>query len=177
MDNFKASGYLGLWYQVARTPNPFQKQCDDNAMAYYSQQLPGGEDPKSRNGFRPLVAPGAQPVHLRVANSCVKENGKRTVMYGEAKQLEPGVGAFNVKFDQVPDIFQMGNEANYRVLYTDYKQVAVVSNQNGQQVWILSRTPNMDADAWNTAIQVLRQRNIPIDKLKLTLNHQVTSSP
>ena len=56
--------YAGLWYEIAKIPNPFQKKCARNTTAEYTLRDDGKID---------------------VVNRCVKENGKFITAKGLAK--------------------------------------------------------------------------------------------
>ena len=59
--------YLGKWYEVARLPNRFQKNCVGEVTATYSS-LPGGQ--------------------LKVVNACRQANGQMKVAEGEARRAD-----------------------------------------------------------------------------------------
>ena len=58
--------YLGTWYEIAKYPNRFQKNCASNTSAVYEAQSNGG---------------------VRVTNRCTEADGKVKEAAGEARQI------------------------------------------------------------------------------------------
>ena len=64
--------YVGLWYEIARIPNRFQKQCMQNTTAQYFIRDDG---------------------KIEVINRCLKENGETDEIKGIAKIANPETNA------------------------------------------------------------------------------------
>ncbi|MEM5518563.1 lipocalin family protein [Henriciella sp. AS95] len=109
--------YAGLWHEIARYPNSFEKGCTDTTAEY---------------GLR-------DDGRISVTNSCTKEKtGKRDVAEGVAKPVEGSNNSkLKVKFapEWVP--FAWGD---YWILHLepDYS-AALVGSPNGKYLWILAR--------------------------------------
>jgi apolipoprotein D and lipocalin family protein len=120
--------YVGTWYEIARFPNRFQKDCVANVTAQYGKRADGDID---------------------VTNSCKEADGKTEVAVGRARVEDPKTNAkLKVSFapdwlNWVPFIW-----ADYWVidLAQDYSLVAV-GGPSRDYLWVLSRTPSIaDAD-------------------------------
>ena len=66
IEHLDVSRYMGVWYEVAKFPNWFQRKCVSDTRAEYSVQSPG---------------------HLRVLNRCRLADGQFDEALGEARQL------------------------------------------------------------------------------------------
>lgn len=120
--------YAGTWYEQARLPNRFQKDCTGQVSATY--------------GVRP-------DGRVHVTNRCVRADGSTQAAQGLARVVpvdnQPGAGRLEVSFaprwlDWVPlvwgDYWIMQLDAGY--------QTALVGTPNRKYLWVLSRTPQAD---------------------------------
>ncbi|MBK9164478.1 MAG: lipocalin family protein [Acidobacteria bacterium] len=127
--------YLGKWYEIAKYPNKFQKQCVGNTTATYSRK---------QNG------------RLEVLNECLKSDGTMEAAKGEAKIADKKTNSkLKVRFAPGYLSFLPFVWANYWVidLAPDYSY-AVIGEPKRDYFWILAREPEMD-DA--TFQQILRK--------------------
>jgi apolipoprotein D and lipocalin family protein len=109
--------YLGAWYEVARYPNSFQKNCL-RSEASYSLREDGD---------------------IRVVNTCQMQGGKSRSIEGKAWVVDRASNAklkvrFFWPFSGSYWIVELGKEYEY----------AVVGHPGRKYLWILSRTPAMD---------------------------------
>jgi apolipoprotein D and lipocalin family protein len=117
--------YKGTWYEIAKYPNRFQKQCLANTTANYVLK---------ENG------------RVEVLNECVKKDGTTVSAQGEAKIGDKRNNAkLKVRFAPGFTSFLPFVWANYWVidLAPDYSY-AVIGEPGRNYFWILSRTPTMD---------------------------------
>ncbi|EGK96848.1 AGAP013318-PA [Anopheles gambiae str. PEST] len=131
--NFDVPRYLGLWYEIRRYEQVFQRggEC---VTAEYSLN-----DDGSVRVFNSMLVPPGQ-----VRQSDV---GRAVVAFPDESPLE---AKLNVTFDATAtDI-----SANYWVLGTDYDSYAVVwgcfgvgTTLRAESAWILSRTPTLTPQA------------------------------
>ena len=141
--------YLGRWYEVAKFPNRFQKKCLSDTSATYSL-LPGGS--------------------LRVLNQCRLANGEMDQAVGEARQIgEATSPRLQVRFapawlSVLPFVW-----GDYWVVDLDevYELVAV-SETKREYLWILSRTPQVDANRYAALIGRLAAMGLDVSKLEKT---------
>lgn len=127
--------YSGLWYEIARLPNYFQKGCI-NSTANYTLQNDG---------------------NLKVVNRCIVNN-KIIEVNGIAKPIRPG--RLNVYF---------GNSfipGEYNVIYIDPEyQYALVGTADRSNLWILSRTKNINQEKFQELVLFAEDLGFDTNKL------------
>jgi apolipoprotein D and lipocalin family protein len=130
------SRYIGLWHEVAKIPNKFQKMCDHGTTAEYTLRDDG---------------------RITVVNRCVKEDGSLEEAKGVAKVEDTATNAkLKVSFVSFlgwrpfwGDYWVIGLEEEY--------QWAVIGTPDRKYGWILSRTPVLDDASLERAFQVLER--------------------
>lgn len=118
--------YMGSWYEIARYPNWFQKKCVGDSRADYSL-LESGE--------------------VRVVNRCREADGSVSEAVGVARQIGGADSPrLEVRFAPAWLSFLPIVWGDYWVLDLDpdYRLVAV-GEPSREYLWILSRTPTVDA--------------------------------
>ncbi len=128
--------YTGLWFEIARLPNRFQKQCAAGTTARYDLM---------ENG------------RIHVTNRCYKEDGSQDNITGLAKVVDWKTHAkLEVSFVRFlgrnwfwGDYWIIGLDEEYRW--------AVVGHPERKYGWILSRTPEIP-DALRQEINDLLKR-------------------
>jgi apolipoprotein D and lipocalin family protein len=133
--------YLGTWYEIARLPAWFEKDCT-GVTATYSMR----EDGKIKvvNACRKGALDG--PVKEAVGKAWVHDkttNAKLKVMF-----FWPFAGDYW--------IIDLDNK--------DYKY-AVVGDPGRKYFWVLSRTPKMDEDLLNALLEKAKKQGYNLDKL------------
>ena len=141
--------YMGVWYEIAKYPNFFQRKCISNTVAQYNPQPDGT---------------------VRVFNSCTQEDGKTIDATGQARQIgEASSPKLEVRF--APDwlSFLPFVWGNYWVIDidTDYQLVAV-SEPKREYLWVLSRTPTVSAKTYDELMVRLRAKSLDTSKLERT---------
>ena len=116
--------YSGKWFEIARYPNKFQKDCVGNTTATYTIK-----DEKS----------------LTVVNQCVRQNGTILDAKGKARIADKTTNAkLEVRFAPSALSFISAVWGDYWIIDLDEKyQYAVVGDPKREYLWILSRTPEM----------------------------------
>lgn len=118
--------YVGTWYEIARLPNWFQKECTSEVKATYTLQEDGS---------------------ISVLNSCRGADGKLKQAEGTAKKAIENGPESKLKVRFAPRIlsFLPFVWGDYWIisLASDYSYVAV-GEPSRKYLWILSRTPKMD---------------------------------
>ena len=140
------SRYLGLWYEIATTPSQQQSACS-GTMAEYS-----------------LI----DDETIGVTNRCYAGglNGRLNEIQGTARPLDDSFARLVVDFG-------FGFEAPYTVveLYDpagdEPYSHAVVTAAN-VQYWILSRTPQMDDEMYETLLDKIAERGGDPSRLIMT---------
>jgi apolipoprotein D and lipocalin family protein len=137
--------YLGVWHEIARYPNPFQKGCD-SATARYTL-LPDGT--------------------LEVLNTCQNQDGSWRSVLGTARVVDTVTGA-KLKVSFVPAWLRWTGIGwgDYWVvdLAPDYTY-AVVSEPRRRYLWILSRTPTLPREVYAGILQRLRTMKFDVTLL------------
>lgn len=115
--------YVGLWYEIAKIPNRFQKQCARATTATYSLREDG---------------------RIEVMNRCLKADGNATAAEGIARIVDDSTNAkLEVSFVSFlgwrpfwGDYWVIGLDADYRW--------AIVGTPDRKYGWVLARTPHLD---------------------------------
>ena len=133
--------YLGLWYEIGRYPNSFQKSCLDSTALYTAR--PDGE--------------------IDVLNSCRDEqDGRLREAKGRAWVVDNTSNArlkvtFFWPFRGDYWIIDLGKEYEY----------AVVGTPNRKYLWILSRTPEMHPEVLAKILENVEKQCFVRDNLLL----------
>lgn len=136
--------YLGTWYEIATIPQRFQRGCV-GVTAHYSLRADGDID---------------------VVNVCRKDrlDGKERSVRGKAWIVDRTTNAkLKVRF------FWPFSGAYWIIeLDKDYEW-AVVGHPNRNYLWILSRTPQMDAGVYDELIRRIAAKGYDTSRVKKTL--------
>jgi apolipoprotein D and lipocalin family protein len=142
--------YAGTWFEIARYPNRFQKQCAGDVTAEYVLQPDG---------------------RIRVINACRTQDGSITRAEGVARKAAPGGPDSQLKVRFAPAFlsFIPAVWGNYWVigLASDYSY-AVVGDPSRDYLWILSRTPALDPATYQKAIEAAVENGFDPNRLTRT---------
>lgn len=141
--------YVGTWYEIARFPNRFQKDCVANVTAQYAERADGQID---------------------VTNQCDEVDGEKDKANGVARITDPSSNAkLEVRFAPdwlawLPFVW-----ANYWIvdLADDYSYAAV-GEPSREYLWILSRKPTLDTAAYDALVNRLTAQGFDTAKLVKT---------
>lgn len=118
--------YSGTWYEVARLPNVFQRNCRCSVAQYL------------------LSSEGS----VTVINTCTTPQGRQRQVVGRATPV-PGSGnaRLRVGFGSLSNFFAQKSSGNYWIIdiAPDYSWV-MVGTPDRRFLWILSRTPQLPFD-------------------------------
>ncbi len=145
--------YMGTWYEVAKYPNRFQKNCASNTSAMYEAQPDGT---------------------VRVTNRCTEADGKVKEAAGQARQIGNATSPkLEVRFAPAWLSFLPFVWGNYWVidLDADY-QLAAISEPSREFLWILSRTPKPNDLAYNQLLERLKTKGFDLSKIETTRQGQ-----
>lgn len=116
-EEFDPVQYQGVWYEIARYPNFFQRNCTSSIAEY--------EWDNKRN-------------RMNIKNTCQTKDGEIDIK-GFATQDDDGDSYhLVVKFER-------GFVGQYWIIWTDYDKWALVGNENKNNFWILSRTERISS--------------------------------
>lgn len=126
--------YAGHWYEIARIPNRFQRQCARRTVARYQLRSDG---------------------RLGVLNQCVKRNGNVDQATGVARVIDP-VSHSRLQVSLVSLLGWRPFWGDYWVigLDPDYRW-AVVGSPDRRYGWVLARTRALAAPAMADVAAVL----------------------
>ena len=141
--------YLGAWFEIAKYPNRFQRQCVRDTQAQYRLRDDG---------------------QLDVINRCREANGEMAEAVGRARQIGAADSPrLEVRFapawlSWLPMVW-----GNYWVIDLDPAyQLVAVSEPSREYLWVLSRTPAVDAAAYQALLERLRAKGFDLTRLERT---------
>ncbi len=144
--------YAGRWYEIARLPNRFQRECAGEVTAVYSLRADG---------------------RFTVVNECLARDGRTLRVEGEAKPADPAGPPSRLKVRFAPGFlsFVPFVWGDYWILELDREyRWALVGAPSRKYLWVLSRTPAMEEATWES-LQGAAAR-LGFDAARLVRTHQ-----
>ena len=134
--------YAGTWYEIARYPNRFQRDCAGDVTALYEVRPDGS---------------------VRVTNSCAEPDGSTKSAKASAKVVDRETNAklkvtFFWPFSGDYWIINLGPNYEY----------AVVGEPGRDYLWILSRTPQMDDATYDILLERIARQGYDPGRLVRT---------
>lgn len=141
--------YMGTWYEIAKFPNRFQKQCAGFAKAEYTLNDDGT---------------------VQVINRCRLPNGETSEAIGTARQEgSPTSPKFKVRFAPAWLSFIPAVWGDYWVIDLDKEyQLAAVSEPRREYLWVLSRQPQVAPKDYEALLRRLEQKGFDLRQLTPT---------
>lgn len=149
--------YSGKWYELARLPNFFQRNCVQDATASYTV---------------------AAADRLRVVNQCTRRDGSVDVAVGMARQSVsvaapsgrgPGEGVLQLRFAPQWLSWWPAVWGDYWILAVDDGyETALVGTPDRAYLWLLSRTPRRPAAEIAAWLQKAADLGYPVDRMVRT---------
>jgi len=139
--------YAGLWHEVARLPNRFQKRCVGDVTASY-ELLDGG---------------------IRVVNACRVADGTTIRAEGRARLTDRNGPASRLKVRFAPALlsFLPMVWADYWVLdLTDGYGAALVGTPDRRYLWVLSRRPELDPATYSRLVGTAARQGFDVARLQ-----------
>ena len=139
--------YVGTWHEIARFPNTFQRKCAGNVTATYT-----------------LLEDGT----IKVVNRCRQADGETTEAVGKARRMsddEPN-SKLEVRFAPAILSFLPFVWGKYWVidLADDYSYV-VVGEPSREYLWILARSPSLDATTYAGILERITRQGYDTSRL------------
>mgnify|MGYP001163047207 CR=1 FL=1 len=137
--NVDLQRYQGIWYEQARLPMFFQRDCIRSEARY--SLLDNG--------------------NVEVVNRCETTSGEWKEARGEAEPQQPGsTDRLWVRFDNwFSNLFPGLTKGHYWVLYLDQDySVALVGSPDREFLWLLSRDVQLDAATRDRLLDEARKR-------------------
>ncbi len=136
VDSVDLNRYVGKWYEIARLPNFFQKQCAMNTTATYTLLKDGD---------------------IEVVNKCTKSDGSVSVARGIAEVVDRKTDAkLKVSFVSILGIHLFWGDYWIIGLDKDYRY-AVVGTPSRKFGWILSRTTSLTPSERQSVDDILKK--------------------
>lgn len=137
--------YLGTWFEIAKIPNRFQKNCLASRATYSL----------NKNGT------------IKVFNECSQANGEIDSATGKAKVKDKNTNA-KLKVTFTP-FFGFLFAADYWILDLgkNYEYV-LVGNKSRKYLWILSRTPTLDSATYAQLLTKAQSLGFDVKKIAKT---------
>jgi len=140
--------YAGLWYEIAKIPNRFQKHCKRGTTAQY-KLLENGK--------------------IEVINSCIDKDGEKDASEGIAQIVDVSSNAkLEVSFVSIlginlfwGDYWIIGLDSNY--------EYAVIGTPTRKYGWILSRTPKLSDEKLKETFEILRSQGYDTNKFEMSV--------
>jgi len=141
--------YMGVWFEIAKFPNWFQRKCTGAARAEYSLQSDGT---------------------VQIVNRCRIEGGATIEAVGAARQVGPASSPkLEVRFAPAWLSFLPLVWGDYWVIDLDERyQLVAVSEPKRDYLWILARTPHVDPDAYQSLLARLSRMGFDLSRLQAT---------
>ncbi len=138
--------YAGTWFEVARVPNSLQARCVGDATTTYTPQRDGT---------------------LRVIQRCRDADAKWVVATARAVGIDGDRSGARLKLSYLPEWLDWlpASRAHWVVMLDAEYQYAVVSDPSREHLWILSRSPELDASTYDRIVARLRNERYPVDQL------------
>ena len=140
--------YAGLWYEIAKIPNRFQKHCKRGTTAQY-KLLENGK--------------------IEVINSCIDEDGEKDASEGIAQIVDVSSNAkLEVSFVSILGINLFWGD--YWIIGLDsHYEYAVIGTPTRKYGWILSRTPKLSDEKLKEAFEILRSQGYDTNKFEMSV--------
>ncbi len=157
VDTVDLDRYVGEWFEIARHPNRFQRDCAGDVRATYTRWPDG---------------------RIGVVNRCRATDGRLIEAQGVARVVDVRTPAkLKVRFAPAVLSFLPFVWGDYWIigLAEDYSW-AVVGSPDRAYLWILARTPTLDTARHDAARAAARANGFDTDRL-VTTRHTSTDAP
>jgi apolipoprotein D and lipocalin family protein len=149
VDRVDLDRYLGDWFEIARYPNRFQRDCAGDVKARYARRDDGRID---------------------VLNQCREGDGTTTDARGVARVVDPQTSAkLEVRFAPAFLSFLPMVWGDYWIigLADDYSW-AVVGSPDREYLWVLARARTLSEADYERALAGARDNNFDVERLVKT---------
>ncbi len=151
--------YAGRWYEIARLPNRFQRQCAGDVRATYSLR-PDGQ--------------------VTVVNECRRPDGSTARAQGVARRADEKGPASRLKVRFAPAwlSFLSAVWGDYWILGLDrdYRH-ALVGDPSHKYLWVLSRSPQLDEASYTSLVDAAQRLGFDTARLVRTPQSEAAAAP
>jgi apolipoprotein D and lipocalin family protein len=141
--------YAGRWFEIARLPNRFQSKCTGEVTAVYTPRPDG---------------------RLTVTNRCRRADGHIEEAVGVARRVNGRPASIlEVRFAPAFLSFVPAVWGDYQIIALDpeYRH-ALVGTQDRRFLWVLSRTPRLDAEVLHALLAEAKAQGFDTDAVVRT---------
>jgi len=140
--------YLGIWHEISRIPNPYQKHCYNNNTAHYKLEANG---------------------QLSLENSCDKENGQREIAKGVARIVDTKSNSkLEISFANLFGFWLFWGSYWIIGLDPDY-QYTVIGTPDRKFGWVLSRKKALTQKQKSEILKLLQTQGYPVESFQPAL--------
>ncbi len=148
-NNFQVDRYLGIWYEIARLPMHYERNCLSPITLTYERDSKG----------------------LKITNRCRQDDGGTSTAVGQLTfNQESNVAKMEMSFSPSWLKWTAVGVYDYWILYTDYDNFALVGSPDKKYLWILARKENNTRDQVQKLINM--GRDLGYSTQNLILNTQ-----
>ncbi len=141
--------YSGVWYEIARLPNKFQKDCVGDVTAEYTLQQDGKIKVVNRCRQAGRPKPKEAEGIARIAN---EDKGSNSIL--------------EVRFAPAILSFLSSVWGDYRIIALDDNyRYALVGSQDRKYLWILSRTRTLDEAVYKRLLAAAVEQGFRADQM------------
>ena len=161
VEHIDLNRYTGKWYEIARLPMFFQRNCASDVTAAYSV-----EPTKSGDLAK-----------IKVDNQCRKSHGEIIGSIGQAQPVSISNSQLQVTF--LPKFLRWLpiGKAPYWILKIDESYTtALVGNPEHKYLWLLSRTPQISDATYQSYIHEAQKQGFDTSKLIRTIQNNSSLS-
>ncbi len=135
--------YAGLWYEMAKIPNRFQRKCAGGTTAEYTLREDG---------------------RIGVVNRCRRADGSMMEAAGVARVVDSATGAkLQVSFVSLFGLQLFWGDYWVLGLGSEY-EYAVVGHPDRRYGWVLARSTALSPEQWAEVYAILRNQGYdPVD--------------
>jgi len=147
--------YAGVWYEIARYPDKFQEQCFSDVTTEYILEKDG---------------------NFTVINKCKNDKGVVDDVKGKLRVVDKKTNAvLEIRFSSKRLLLLPKDWTDYWILDLgkDY-DYALVGSPDRKSLWVLSRTPQLDGEKYESMMKIAKQEGFIPDKLIKTRQTQKT---
>ncbi|TWC22223.1 apolipoprotein D and lipocalin family protein [Pseudomonas sp. SJZ080] len=141
--------FMGTWYEIARSPNRFQKRCAGFTRTDFHLQADGT---------------------VQAVNRCRLHDGQLHLALATGRQVgAPDSPRLKVRFAPAWMSFLPSVWGDYWIIDLDAQyQLVAVSEPTRKYLWILSRTTRVEPQAYAALLERLKDKGFAVERLLMT---------
>lgn len=144
IDNFNINKYLGLWYEIGKIENSYEKNCN---VPITSEWIILNDS------------------NIGITYSCISSKGEKIISKATGYLVNDNIGQIEISF--LPKWLKILHFLNLDmlILYTDYKY-ALEGTKNKKMLWILARSEKIDKSQIKKMLLIAQKQGYDTNKVK-----------